>query len=90
MVSSTSTLPQTSRIPARFALPVTTATGLRHLVGDDVYTVTMVMLGHRPYTALCGAQVNHAAPTTRVGDTCPVCATVADHNGLRRVTRPTP
>lgn len=84
MASGTSTFLQTTgRIPAVYAVPVTTDTGLTHLVGDDVYTVTAVMLGHRPYTALCGARVSHASPTTRVGDTCPTCATIADTSGLR-------
>lgn len=89
-MATTATLPQTSRIPARFAIPVTTDTGLTHLVGDDVYTVAAVMLGHRPYTALCGERVSHASPTTRVGATCPTCATIAATNGLRRSDRRTP
>jgi hypothetical protein len=37
-----------------YVIPVTTDSGLTHLVGDDVYIVAMVLQGHRPYTALFG------------------------------------
>jgi hypothetical protein len=83
-----STFPQTTgRIPAVYAVPVTTDTGLTHLVGDDVYTVTMVMLGQRPFTALCGTQVVHGSVTTRPCATCENCTAICVRFGLRYSVR---